>query len=749
MRMCSLIQLVINLSIMTLALLVMIGWITKSPMLVQIHPSFVPMQFNTALGFMMIGSALLCIHRSKRTLGIITASMVTALGAMTILQYSLGINLGIDQLFIRPAIGVDENFPGRTGANTAFCFVIVGSIILRILLAQQKRCCIVMVSGIVFVLSAASLWGYISNLPGLYGWGEVLSGMAVHTAIGFSAVSASLLLYAMGRRSHVEPGISGLKSPKDTLFTPISVAVPILVLSVCVWQAMKAWERSKLETVTNENSVAVMHYLERNLENRFSALHRMGERWAINKGTNYDVWKSDAANYVEDLPGVGAVEWIDRTNHVRWVEPLEGNEGVVGMYSSFDTTRESARSVSLQKHLVYATRTIELVQGGKGFLVYVPLVVEGEHDGFMLCVIHLRSFLEHTFHQTVFQHEILVRDAGEIIYSTESNVDQDRYHADSVPLDLAGIEWDIQLRPTSQMIKSHASAWPEAILFIGSLFAIGVGVLVKMLQSGSLVREKLEHLVEEIQRKQVEIQDKNAELSRSNKEMESFTYTVSHDLKSPLVTIDGYLGFLRLDIEQKRYDRVDEFSSRIERATKRMGDTISDLLELSRVGRETRGTELVHTRELVDEVIAMLESQIRESDIEIVISSQMPTIQGDRTRISQVFQNLITNAISYSKHPDHRCVITIDGVQEGDEVRLSVSDNGMGIPHEFQEKIFGLFQRLDTGVDGTGIGLAIVSRIANMHGGKAWVESTPGKGATFFVTMKHGIQQSHHLDRAA
>lgn len=231
------------------------------------------------------------------------------------------------------------------------------------------------------------------------------------------------------------------------------------------------------------------------------------------------------------------------------------------------------------------------------------------------------------------------------------------------------------------------------------------------------------------------IEQANDELASANAEMEQFVYTVSHDLKSPLVTIQGYTGFLRQDLRDERTDRLAQHAEQISSATRRMRETIDDLLELSRVGRVTHEMESVDVAALAARLLVEMSIQIEDADASVTIEDDLPEIWADGIRIAQALENLLANALKYARCGDRRCEITIGATRVEGETRLFVRDNGPGVPEEYHERIFSLFQRLETEAEGTGIGLTIVKRVAEMHGGRAWVESTPGEGATFAISI--------------
>lgn len=225
------------------------------------------------------------------------------------------------------------------------------------------------------------------------------------------------------------------------------------------------------------------------------------------------------------------------------------------------------------------------------------------------------------------------------------------------------------------------------------------------------------------------------ELEGKNAELEQFTYTVSHDLKSPLITIKGFLGFIRDDIKKGDNEKLEIDMQRIGDAAEKMQKLLGDLLELSRVGRLVNEPEYVNMNEIVVDVVGLLHGHITQNNVKVQVEEKMPTLYVDRQRITEVLQNLIDNAAKFlGNQPDPVIEIGQNGEINGMPV-LFVKDNGVGIAPEFKDRIFGLFNKLDALTDGTGIGLALVKRIVEYHGGRIWVDSDLGQGATFFFTL--------------
>jgi PAS domain S-box-containing protein len=226
-----------------------------------------------------------------------------------------------------------------------------------------------------------------------------------------------------------------------------------------------------------------------------------------------------------------------------------------------------------------------------------------------------------------------------------------------------------------------------------------------------------------------------AELEKRNAELERFNYTLSHELKTPIVTIRGFLGFLETDIKTGNVERAKADLARIGHAADKMYKMISELLELSRIGRIINPPEDVPFEEVVQAGLNNAEASIKEHNIQVQVQPNLPIVHVDLTRLIEVIQNLVENAIKYmggQSAPQ----ITIGVRSEGNEQIFFVSDNGMGIDPEYHERVFNIFEKLNPQSEGTGIGLAIVKRIIEMHGGRIWVESEGlGKGTTFCFTL--------------
>lgn len=242
--------------------------------------------------------------------------------------------------------------------------------------------------------------------------------------------------------------------------------------------------------------------------------------------------------------------------------------------------------------------------------------------------------------------------------------------------------------------------------------------------------------VELDQRKKIEQERETLihELEAKNAELERFTYTVSHDLKSPLITIRGFLGHLLDDARRGELARMQDDAKRISDATNRMQRLLDELLELSRVGRLVNPPESLSMEHVIHEALAIVDGRIQKGRIRVTVEPNLPRVNADRVRLVEAIQNLLDNAAKFmGDQPDPS--IEIGARHEDGQVVFFIKDNGIGVDPKFHSKIFGLFDKLTPTSEGTGVGLALVKRIIEVHGGRIWIQSEAGQGATFYFTL--------------
>ena len=226
-----------------------------------------------------------------------------------------------------------------------------------------------------------------------------------------------------------------------------------------------------------------------------------------------------------------------------------------------------------------------------------------------------------------------------------------------------------------------------------------------------------------------------AKLEAQNAELERFTYTVSHDLKSPLITIKAFAGMVSKELAEAGVASVEDDLAQISNAADKMDGLLKDLLKLSRIGRLVNAPSEVSLEELAQDAIEIVGGQAKQNGVQVDISPHLPVVFGDRVRLLEVLQNLIDNAVKYmGDQPRPR--VEIGSRRDDNQTIFYVRDNGIGIDPRHHEKVFGLFDQLDQKMEGSGIGLALVKRIIDVHGGRIWIESEgENHGSTFCFTI--------------
>ncbi|MET0515800.1 MAG: ATP-binding protein [Nitrospiraceae bacterium] len=308
---------------------------------------------------------------------------------------------------------------------------------------------------------------------------------------------------------------------------------------------------------------------------------------------------------------------------------------------------------------------------------------------------------------------------------------------------LAGVarnEMDAFHRIQTQMEQDenrsiHRRVLESAAMMRNTIVLLGTGGLLLFVLLAS-VYYLIRHDITERRRVAAELVRRGELLTAANKELEAFSYSVSHDLRAPLRHIDGYASLLEKSTVHALDDKAKRYLQTISESAKRMGQLIDDLLIFSRMGRQ----EMLHTRvdlnQLITSVLQDLRPDLQGRDIVLTIGA-LPEVKGDPAMLRQVFSNLISNAIKFTATRPSAVIEIGSDQRNPDEIVIFVRDNGVGFDMQYAGKLFGVFQRLHRAdeFEGTGIGLANVRRIIHRHGGRTWAEGALGQGATFSISL--------------
>jgi PAS domain S-box-containing protein len=262
----------------------------------------------------------------------------------------------------------------------------------------------------------------------------------------------------------------------------------------------------------------------------------------------------------------------------------------------------------------------------------------------------------------------------------------------------------------------------------------GVFILSLDITQRKKAEEAIGKLNEELEHR---VAQRTSELEAANKELEAFTYSVSHDLRAPLRHIDGFSRLLLDEYSAQLPEEARRYLTRVREGTLRMGQLVDDLLNLTRVGRQELRVQLTGLNSLLAEVRSGLQAETEGREIEWKVGS-LPFVECDPALMKQVLANLLANAAKFTR-PRSPAVIEVGTLAGNGGPTVFVRDNGVGFSMKYADKLFGVFQRLHRAEDfpGTGVGLATVRRIIHKHGGRIWAESELNKGATFYFTLGH------------
>lgn len=265
-----------------------------------------------------------------------------------------------------------------------------------------------------------------------------------------------------------------------------------------------------------------------------------------------------------------------------------------------------------------------------------------------------------------------------------------------------------------------------------------VGVMAAAADAFRRANERTESLLDKSRELGLELQASRRDLERSNEELEQFVYTVSHDLKTPLVTSLGFIGMMREMAAAGQLERAISKLDVVERSNRRMSRLIADLLDLSRVGRLDAERQAVDLGPAVASVLEDLSSRLADVGCRVIVEDDLPSVCINPTRFRQVVENLLTNAMKYGRPEEGAFEVQIVAREaDADRAVLCIVDRGPGIPPEHHERVFGLFNRLTVKGEGTGIGLAIVQRVMETSGGRVELESSgDGDGCTFVLEFE-------------
>jgi PAS domain S-box-containing protein len=777
-----------------LGMTVLVGWYTHTVTLIQVLPVLVPMQYNTALGFLLCGTGMLGIAYGKARVATICGGTAGIIGLLTLFEYIFGINIGIDQLLMVHDILVNVSHPGRMAPNTAASFLLSGVSLIIVALFRHRFRVLGALGAFVLLLGTMSFIGYLSGTSTAYGWGR-MTRMAVHTSIGFIALGAGIVTLAWreGQATEAQP-VHDLARQR---WRVVAASTAIMATAVFLFGQHVFRELYAIALDGQKNALSAL------------VLSR-GELISA-------VAEFDAIHIQHDYPGGAAAATVSQIVAAHKNAPRFGDTGelvlarragdqiVFFVSEQPDIDSTSMQVISFDSELAEPMR--RALGGGSGTVTaldyrgevvlaafrpvgrygwglvgkislaeirapFVRVSILAGGFAFVLIALGALAFLV-TVDPTIqlaqraaeMRGEITERKLAEqVIRKNEESLAR----AQSIA-HLGSWEWDIvtnEMQCSNELYRIFGVSSTDFDLDFAAFTAAihpDDWDQVKQVTESSLIRNdfSVEHRVMRPdgqvctvhERGEVTYDDggrpitmvgtalditerKRVEedLRRSNQELEQFAYVASHDLQEPLRMVSSYTQLLK----QRYFDQLDddarEFIGFASDGATRMQRLIQDLLKLSRV--TTHGSDLapVDAQSALDEALANIQMSINETHT-VVTSDNLPVVRADHSQLVMLFQNLIGNAIKFQGESSPR--IHVGGERVNNLWRFTVQDDGIGIDPQYAERIFLVFQRLHVRSEypGTGIGLPVCKRIVERHGGEISVDSTLGEGSSFHFTL--------------
>ncbi|PKL75291.1 MAG: hypothetical protein CVV27_16145 [Candidatus Melainabacteria bacterium HGW-Melainabacteria-1] len=601
--------------------------------------------------------------------------------------------------------------------------------------------------------SICAIWGTLNGTGPFIRGSLNESLLLLQVFLGVLSITLLVLSAALNRnvQSDTEPDL-GHEQPLPVWF-PLILTLGMSLIAIVLGLALQAQTEHQLKQTVQTQLKNTRDLIRLHLDTRIQALVRMSERWEAHGSLSQREWESDALGFYNDFRSFMAISWADADRYVRWTVPRPGNEKVAGVYIGKDPVRSRALDTARDSRRFAVTDTIEIIQGGRGFIVYVPVYVKDRLAGYIAGVFRYQDILQELEQPLGKDYTLEVRANDGSVYRNSAPTSEAPEWTEESILRLHGLNWRIRIWPTTALARQQLSPLPQLTALIGILLACLLGrtsYLSRRLRAqNQAVRAKNQQLSAEIgvrEHTELELHKAKKIAEAASLAKSAFLANMSHEIRTPLNAIIGLNHLLlRSDLssQQQEYLRDNQ------QAARNLLDLINDILDVSKIeaGRLELEAASFELEPVLQQLLGLLGRSAQEKGLELLVRMpvDLPTAYiGDRLRLEQVLVNLISNALKFTPAGEiELCITLLDQGPEAIQLGFSVRDTGIGIAPEQSEGLFEAFAQADSSITrrygGSGLGLAISRHLVRLMRGELRLESEPGQGSTFSFDAWFGL----------
>ena len=559
-----------------------------------------------------------------------------------------------------------------------------------------------------------------------------------YTAIAL-LVLVSLISYIYYSRAHKNRKNNLIK--RHCIYSLLSLAIGIC-LTLLISAQLKINREESINLILKGRQETVNNEISSTFKSSFKSLEYLAKRRSKNEIIDEPSWDEISDYYYQEFPFFQALSWVDNTYHVRWIHPDATNEAARDLDLSFEKSRYTALLMAKENATIVVSKTIKLVQGGLGILVFVPVYTGNEFKGFISGVYRLDKMFNELMRKYNKDLEYIVRVGDLDVCSYGAN--NPKYKTLISHEKMGLFEWQISLSPTTQYWKSiNNHDWAYALL-LGCVIATLLSGVIYLRLNALRQSISLRLLNDDLTTQNHALEDARKAANLATTAKSDFLANMSHELRTPMNSILGFTyRLIKRQGDQLPEQDLDALQT-VDRNARHLLALINDILDLSKIeaGKMEIIRESVNIGVLVDNVLSENASLFDSKKLALKTKLiEIPEIlQLDKRKIRQILTNLISNAIKYTDEGSIEITMTkIRDPRIGEAISIAVLDTGIGIEDSLKPLIFNKFIMADSSTKrkttGTGLGLAISRQYANFHGGHIDVKSEYGVGSCFTLTL--------------